>query len=251
MSTLQKTQNKAVSTDDASFIISFDFTDADQKSILDKLQKGYSLYGFKGAKGAGQVTAGVPVWFTRSFNSVFGSVTIDYQPLYKVYAFNQDVIGAFTTIEMSVLSNEYPLGTALIFQPDGTFTVDPVAVAPAGAIQVTNNSDSSTPAITFGLAAPVHGVYAPFCAFTCPPKNAVSMEPIEKVCLFAAESGEQSGSVVGNTAAPGCTFDLDSDHTDYDLLFIDNTFGITSAPGSLSVDACTASSSLNQLLASQ
>src|ERR1700743_3314772 len=90
--------------------ITFDFTTADQRAILQQLQAGnYKLFGFKGATGPNQVASGLPCWFAEPFADMFGNVEIDYTPLYKVYVFNKANIGANTTIKMEELSDEYPL----------------------------------------------------------------------------------------------------------------------------------------------
>lgn len=230
------------------FTIDFDFTSAIQNQYLAYLQKnGYTLYGFKGATGPNQVTAGLPVWFAESFEEMFGVVEIDYEPLYKVYVFNQAVIGANTTIQMQVMSKEVPLGTALIFNTDGTFSTDPGAGKP-GVITVKNNRGAGTSNVTIGLAAYVKGAYAPFCAFTSTPQSSLSMEPRETVCLFAAQPSLQSGSVLGNAAAPGCTFEFNASNISYNLEMIGSTFGITSAPGGTPVTEISSGESLMKLL---
>ena len=54
---------------------------------------------------------------------------------------------------------------------------------------------------------------------------------MKRLCLFAAQTSMISGSVVGNAAAPGCTFEFNSANIEYDLQMIASTYGITSAPG--------------------
>ena len=50
------------------FSIDFDFGSADQRTILDYLQKNnYKLFGYKGASGPNQVSAGLPTWFAEPF----------------------------------------------------------------------------------------------------------------------------------------------------------------------------------------
>jgi hypothetical protein len=229
------------------YTIGFDFTSNEQKSILQYLQaNNYSLFGYKGASGPNQVAAGLPTWFKVPYVGVFGSVEIDYEPMYKVYVFNQAVIGTNTTIKMQAMSMEFPLGTALQFNPDGTFSK--MGTAPAGTITVLNTRPAGTDNVTVGLAAKVNGEYQPFCAFTCTPQGSVSMAPNEKVCLFAAQTSLQSGSVLGNMTAPGCTFEFNSSNVNYNLLMIPSTYGIESAPGSLPVTAVSSGASLSQLL---
>lgn len=229
------------------FTIDFDFTGSVQNQILSYLQEnGYTLYGFKGASGPSQVTTGLPVWFAEPCQEMFGQVEIDYEPLYKVYVFNQAVIGANTTIQMQAMSVELPLGTAITFNADGTFST--TGAATPGLITVFNNRPAGTSNVTIGLAAYVNGDYAPFCAFTCTPQGSVSMEPNETICLFAAQPNLQSGSVVGNAAAPGCTFEFNASSISYKLAFIGSTYGITNAPGGASVTEISSGASLIQLL---
>jgi hypothetical protein len=249
-----KTMEKAVAqrtslftTNGTIFTIDFDFTGAVQNQILSYLQQNnYTLYGFKGATGPNQVTAGLPVWFAEPCQEMFGHVEIDYEPLYKVYVFNQAVIGANTTIQMQAMSAAVPLGTALTFNADGTFSAS--GTATPGLITVANNRPAGTNNVTIGLAAYVNGLYAPFCAFTCTPMGSVSMEPNETVCLFAAQPSLQSGSVIGNAAAPGCTFEFNASTISYNLEFIGSTYGITNAPGGAPVTAISSGASLIQLL---
>jgi hypothetical protein len=229
------------------FSMDFDFTNANQEAILKQLQAGgYNLLGYKGAVGPNQVTAGLPTWFAEPCAEMFGMVEIDYEPMYEVYVFNEANIAANTTIKMESLSIPLPLGTAVTFEQDGSFTVS--GSAPAGTITVFNNRPASTSNVTIGLAALVNGAYAPFCAFTCTPQGSVSMEPIENVCLFVANTGQVSGSVVGNATAPGCTFEFNSSCISYELAFIAGTLGITNAPGGLPVTETTSGANLSQLL---
>lgn len=230
------------------FTIDFDFSSADQQAILQQLQAdGYSLLGYKGAKGDNQVTAGLPTWFVEPYLEMFGSVEIDYEPMYKVYVYNQASIGANTIIQMQAMSIPLPLGTAVTFNQDGTFSAV-AGGAPAGIITVLNNRPANTLPVTVGLAAYVNGDYAPFCAFTSQPQNSVSMEPVENVCLFAAKTNQVSGSVVANAAAPGCTFDFDAASVNYNLQMVANTFGITNVPGALPVTQTSSGVNLSKLL---
>ncbi len=247
------TKNKAprktslFSADGTVYKIDFDFNDASQKAILNYLQaNNYSLFGYKGASGPNQVSAGLPTWFKVPYVEMFGIVEIDYEPLYKVYVYNQANIGTNTTISMQCLSVELPLGKAVIFNADGSFSVQ--GDAPAGTITVFNNRQANTSNVTIGLAAMVNGNYAPFCAFTCTPQGSVSMAPNEKVCLFAAQSNMVSGSVTGNATAPGCTFEFNASSIEYNLEMIAGTFGITNAPGGLAVTEISSGASLIQLL---
>ncbi|MBE0391981.1 hypothetical protein [Flavobacterium sp. PL002] len=229
------------------FTMDFDFTDASQRTILKYLQTNkYKLFGYKGASGPNQISSGLPTWFAVPYIEMFGSVEIDYEPLYKVYVFNKAVIGANTTIKMEVLSIELPLGTAIQFNSDGTFST--IGSAKPGTISILNNRPSGTTDVTVGLAAKVNGDYAPFCAFTSTPQGTVSMEPNEKVVLFAAQTNIVSGAVIGNAASPGCTFMFNASNINYNLEMIPSTYGITSAAGGLPVTAITSGASLSQLL---
>lgn len=229
------------------FTMNFDFTSASQKAILSYLQdNNYKLFGYKGASGPNQISSGLPTWFAVPYIEMFGNVEIDYEPLYKVYVFNKAVIGANTTIKMEVLSIELPLGTAVQFNPDGSFST--IGSAKPGTISILNNRPAGTTNVTVGLAAKVNGVYSPFCAFTSTPQSTVSMEPNEKVVLFAAQTNLVSGSVIGNATAPGCTFMFNASSINYDLEMIPSTYGITSAPGALPVTQISSGASLAQLL---
>lgn len=229
------------------FSIDFDFTTAPQKAILAYLQaNNYSLFGYKGASGPNQVSSGLPTWFAVPYVEMFGNVDIEYEPLYKVYVYNKAIIGTNTTIKMEALSAEIPLGKSVQFNPDGTFSV--MGNAKPGVITVLNTRPAGTTNVTVGLAAKVNGEYAPFCAFTCTPQGSVSMEPNEKVCLFAAQTNLVSGSVVGNATAPGCTFMFNASNIAYSLEMIPSTYGITNAPGGAPVTEISSGASLVQLL---
>lgn len=233
------------------YSMDFNFDSVTNTKILEKLQHGdYMLLGFKGAKGPSQVTAGVPVWFAVPFGNIFGEVAIDYTPLYKVYVFNKAKIAAFTTISMQRLSAETALGNALVFNQNGSFTSG--GSAKAGTISLRNDRPATTPELTVGLAGlvntPAGQQYLPFCAFTLPPQNAISMEPIEQVALFAARVDLQSGNVQAAATAPGCTFPFDSGSTSYALEVEDNTFEISNAPGGTPVTPVGAGTTLTTLL---
>ncbi|WP_025743195.1 hypothetical protein [Aquimarina pacifica] len=230
------------------FKIDFDLTSQEQIDILDYLQaNNYKLLGYKGASGPAQVTEGVPVWFAEPFIEMFGNVEIDYEPLYKVYVYNKATIGAYTTIQMQALSPEVPLGTAVTFNADGSWSTIPDG-APDGIITLLNNRPAGTDNITVGLASKVNGEFAPFCAFTATPQGSISMEPNETVLLFAAQDDLVSGSVVGNTTAPGCTFDFNASSTQYDLQLLPSTFGIDNAPGGRPVTVTDSGTDLTKLL---
>ncbi|SEA44142.1 hypothetical protein [Pedobacter hartonius] len=234
--------------DATTFTIGFDFTDAGQKKNLQYLQENnYQLFAYKGASGPKQITAGLPTWFAEPFTEMFGVVEIDYTPKYKVYVFNQSVIGANTTIKMQVLSDEVGLGTALVFNSDGSITSTSGSV-PADSIQIKNNRPASTSNVTVGLAALINGSYAPFCAFTSTPQGSINMTPHEKICMFAAQIGLQSGSVTAEAAAPGCTFSFSASTIGYDLLVIDGTYGLRNVDGTPYVTQISSGESLNQLL---
>jgi hypothetical protein len=229
------------------YTINFDFSTDDQRTILGELQaSGYKLCGFKGASGPSQVGAGLPAWFVEPFSDMFGDVTIDYEPLYKVFAFNQAVIGANTTIKMQSLSGEVPLGSVLLFNQDGSFTTGTAAPQP-GSIVVQNGTASGTPKLTIGLAAKVGGQYLPFCAFTSSPQGSIAMTPHETVCLFAAQTNLVSGTVTAAAAAPGCSFEFSNILMDYALKIAPSTFQTISAGKSV-VTLIDSGTNLNQLL---
>lgn len=231
------------------YTIDFDFSSSSQNTILKYLQdNNYKLMGYKGASGPNQVTSGLPTWFAEPFINMLPITEIEYEPLYKVYVSDQEVIGANTTVKVSAMSNEYPLGTSLIMDSAGNFTTNPADPAPAGTITIQNGRPAGTPNVTVGLAAKVNGEYSPFCAFTCTPEGSVNMAPTEKVCLFAAQTNLVSGSVVGATTTPGCSFDFDSSNIAYSLEMIPSTFGITNVSGTSSVAPVGSGASLVQLL---
>ncbi|MBN2737177.1 MAG: hypothetical protein JXR70_09370 [Spirochaetales bacterium] len=232
--------------------INFDFTSSEQRLILDYLQQNqYQLLGYKGAKGTGQITAGVPTWFSVPFGNIFGMVDIDYQPKYKVYIFNKAKIAANTTIEMQSLSVEYGLGTSVIFNQDGSFSTGSESV-PADSIRLKNNRPADTPDLTVGLAGlvnlPSGNQYLPFCAFTLPPQNSLNMTPQETICLFAARTALQSGNVQGNAAAPGCEFSFSASTIEYFLQILASTYQVTNVPGTPGVKSVASGETLTKLL---
>ena len=230
------------------FKIDLDFTSQDQVTILDYLQQNnYTLLAYKGASGPQQVQSGLPTWFAQPFTLLFGQVEIDYQPKYKVYVYNKAQIGANTTIQMQTLSEEVGLGTALTFTEDGRLIRGDGQV-PADSIMISNSRIANTPNVTVGLAAWIDGEYAPFCAFTSTPQGSIVMTPHETVCMFAAQTDLQSGSVTGMAAAPGCSFSFSSAAEDYKLTILPHTYQVTSAPGSVSVTPVASGQSLAELL---
>lgn len=231
------------------FNMNFDWQPVAQNDILVDLQKaGYKLMGYKGAKGVGIVSAGLPTWFAVDTTDMFGLTDINYTPVYKVYIYNEAVIGANTTISMQVQSPEVELGTLVTFDQSGRFTTEPGA-APAGQITVKNNQSATSKNVTVGLAAFVNGAYSPFCAFTSRPQNSVNMEPNEQVCIFMAQTGLVSGSVSASSTAPGCTFPYNASNIKYDLEMIPVTLGITTRSTSpSSVTPTSSGADLAQLL---
>lgn len=229
------------------FSINFDFSSGEQNQILQYLQaSAYRLMGYKGATGTNQITSGVPAWFAIDYSNMFGMVDIDYEPEYKVYVFNKSMIAPNTTIQMQALSQEIPLGTAVSFHPDGSFSIR--GTAPAGVITVRNERPLGTPDLTIGLAARVDGQFLPFCAFTSNAQGQVSMEPNENIVLFAAQTNMTPGAVTGYTINPGCHFMFSAKNTDYDLQMIQGTYGITNAPRGAFVDKVSSGQSLRELL---
>lgn len=237
---------------DTQFTIDFNFTSAEQRDVLKYLQENhYELIAYKGAKGAGSapVQAGLPTWFALPFGNLFGEVGIAYHPVYKVYVFNQAKIAANTTIKMQSLSQRIGLGHGLTFQPDGSFT--DAGDSEPGTITLHNNRPAETPDVTVGLAGlvtlPTGRQYLPFCAFTLPPQNSVTMEPVEQVAIMAARVDLHSGNVQANAAAPGCSFSFDSEHLGYDLMIEPSTYTITNDPGTTPTRALTSGQSLDFL----
>lgn len=217
---------KLKATSGTTYKIFFDFTNADQKAILDKLQaRGYSLMAFKGASGPNQVSAGLPAWFVVPFNDMLGNVEIDYQPQYMVYAYYSAQIGTDTIIQMQDTSPQIGLGTALALTQDGSF-ISGTAKAPADSIVLQDSRAAGSPDITIGLAAKIAGEFYPFCAFTSTPQGSLVMTPHENCCLFAARTDLVSGSVTGAIASPGCEFSFSAAAPDFDLAIEDSTFAI-------------------------
>jgi hypothetical protein len=219
------------------FSIGFDFQSADQRDILKYLQaNNYTLVGFKGAQGPQQVTVGVPTWFSVPFLSMFGDVTINYRPLYKVYVYNSADIAVQTIIKMQALSTAIELGQSLSFNSDGAFTSGGVGNVPANTIGLFNNRPANTAAVTVGLAGLVDtpsggSQYLPFCAFTLTPQASILMTPIEQVLLFAAQTNLTSGNVQANAAAPGCRFAFTNAVQRYDLMVTPSTYQVNNRPG--------------------
>lgn len=224
------------------FTIDFDFTNQAQRAVLGTLQAGnYNLIGFKGAIGPQQIASGVPAWFVVPFGQIFGKAQIFYEPLYKVFVFQRAQIAAQTTIEMQALSNEVPLGSALTFHQDGSFTAGGVQNVAPDSIGVLNASPGNVPPVTVGLAGlvntPAGNQYLPFCAFTLTPQGSISMTPLEQVLLMAAQVSLSSGNVQANLAAPGAMFAFSAGTMDYPLMITPNTNAITNQPGTTPVTA--------------
>ncbi|MFS4470958.1 hypothetical protein [Chryseobacterium sp. T20] len=231
----------------ALYTINFDFTSQEQKVILQYLQEnGYQLMGYKGASGTIQLMTGVPAWFAINFMDVFGTIEIDCEPQYKVYVNNTTINEPNSSIQMQFLSEEIPLGTAVTFHPDGSFSI--TGPAPAGVIVVKNDKHLGTPIITIGLAAKVNGEFQPFCAFSGIPQEHVTMVPNEKIVLFATQTNMNSGCVTTFTTAPGCKLLFSDKNVKYDLEMIPGTYGITNAPGTTAVDPISSGSPISQLI---
>jgi hypothetical protein len=217
----------------STYTIEFDFRSAAEKAILTDLQKGkYQLLAYKGASGPSQVTAGLPTWFAMPFTNIYGDFKVNYTPVYKVYVYNEVDISEDTVITMDALSQEVTLGTALTFQPDGSFKIASSPAQP-GAIKLTNNRPGGTTNLTVGLAAKINGVFAPFCAFTITPGGSINMVPHENVCMFAAQTSLQSGSVTASAAAPGSIIELVGSTQLYQLTIEESTFAVIGANGTV------------------
>ncbi|MCW1960770.1 hypothetical protein [Chryseobacterium viscerum] len=229
------------------FTINFDFTSSDQQEILRELQaNNYKLVGYKGASGPNQVSSGVPAWFSIYYFEMFGYEEIYCEPKYKVYVYNKGVIDINTTIQMHAISDEVPLGTAVTYHKDGSFST--TSGAPAEAITVKNEREAGTSDITIGLAAFVEGRFQPFCAFTCAPQGEVVMEPNENIVLFADQTDATPGSVTGYTTGSGCNFAFSDQNVKYDLEMIHGTYGIGNVPGKAPVKSIPRGTSLAELL---
>jgi len=209
--------------------INFDFSSIPAKAILADLQGGkYQLMGYKGASGPGQVSVGLPTWFSLPFTDVMGGkLDVLYTPTYLVYYFDSIDIDENTVIQMSGQSQPVTLGTELILDSLGNFTVG--TGGSAGTIQLKNNRPSGTPNLTVGLAASVNGKYAPFCAFTITPLGSIEMTPHENVCLFASQLSLASGTVTASAATPGVMFSFLPGTQTYDLAIAPSTYAVVSA----------------------
>ncbi|UTX50748.1 hypothetical protein [Chryseobacterium sp. MA9] len=229
------------------FSINFDFTSKYQQEILRYLQmNNYKLVGYKGASGPNQISSGVPAWFSIYYTEMFGYEEIDCEPKYKVYVYNKGVIDINTTIQMQAISAEIPLGTAVTFHQDGSFST--TTGAPAEAITVKNERGVGTSDITIGLAAAIKGRFQPFCAFTCAPQGEVIMKPNDNIVLFAVQKGIVPGSVTCYTAGSGCNFIFSAQNDVYDLQMIPGTYGIENAPGKAPVKSILPGTLLVELL---
>lgn len=242
---------KRIAEVDTTYSMNFDFTSSDQRNVLTYLQaNNYQLLAYKGADGPNILTVGLPTWFAVPFGNIFGLVDIDYTPMYKVYVFNQAKIAANTTIQMQVLSGELGLGNALTFNQDGSFSGS--GEAPAGSINLKNDRPAGTPNVTVGLAGlvnlPTGAQYLPFCAFTLPPQNSITMTPKETVAMFAARVSLQSGNVQAAAAAPGCSFVFSGSDTNFDLMIKDSTYQVTNTPDGAPVTSIDSGEALVPLL---
>jgi hypothetical protein len=240
----------SLSAGDTVYQMDFDFTTDEQRKVLEYLQTNdYELIGYKGAKGAGQVAAGLPTWFAMPFGQIFGSVAIDYTPKFKVYVFNRAQIAANTTIEMQSLSSEIGLGNALNFTQSGQFTS--AGSSAPGTITLNDQRPAGSGDVTVGLAGlvnlPTGTQFLPFCAFTMNPLGAITMEPMEQVAIMAARVSLQSGNVQANAAAPGASLIFDASTIDYQLRIEDSTYQITNVPGTTPVTPLTSGQSLAYL----
>lgn len=189
------------------YSINFDFRNKAQKRILEYMQqRGYKLLGFKGAESDGQV-AGIPVWLSVPYIRMSGEVKNTYQSLYKVYYMDSST-PSDKAIRMTALSEVVELGSKVTLQKDGGFSVE--SGSPENAILVVNNRGLDSGTITVGLASPVNGEYAPFCAFKIDPQKPLRMEPNDKICLFALPTVARTGSLTARALAEGALFELDA-----------------------------------------
>ncbi|MDD0975487.1 hypothetical protein [Pseudomonas fontis] len=235
------------------FNMEFDFSSAEQRAILDQVQReGYSLIAYKGATGPNQLACGVPAWFSVPFHSMFGLVTIDYQPQYKLYVSSRTSIAVNTTIQMQSLSDALSLGSAQTFNSNGSFVSGGVASVPPDSLGLFNNRPAGTPPITVGLAClvntPMGTNYLPFCAFTLNSQSSIVMRPLESILLVASPQRLTSGSVQANVSAPGCTFSFNAGTVEYDLQVMPRTYAITNLPGTPSVNPVSSGSPIGLIV---
>lgn len=235
------------------FKMLFDFNSASQKEILSQLQKqNYTLVAYRGAAGPNQLTVGVPTWFAVPFGNIFGDVDISYTPTYKLYVFNQAEIAVNTTITMQALSGETPLGNALTFNTDGSFTSGGVQGVTKDSIGLKNNRTAGSPPVTVGLAGlvdlPTGSQYLPFCAFTLAPQNSIVMTPKEEILMVAAQLNLQSGNVQASVSAPGASFAFSASTLEYQLMVAESTYAITNVPGTAPVKLIGSGDSIKSIV---
>ncbi|GEO37662.1 hypothetical protein SAE02_18100 [Skermanella aerolata] len=233
------------------FTMQFDFTSSDEQAVLTNLQElNYSLVGYLGASGTGQITAGVPTWFTVPYTQVFGTETITYTPTYQVYTTSQSPIAQGTVINMQAVSPVTGLGQGFTFAQNGSWTYGMPAgtVVPANSVGLFNGT---TQTLTVGLSAPAafnaSNSYTPFCAFTLPAQNTIFMTPNQSVMLVNAITNAVSGSVQSAIAAPGASFSFNSS-AQYFLDVMAGTYGITNAPNTAPVTPVNSGASITQVV---
>ena len=190
------------------YSINFDFRKQEQRRILEYMQRrGYKLLGFKGAESDGQVE-GVPVWLSVPYIRMSGEVKNICQSRYKVY-YMEASPAADNSIRMKALSRAAELGSRVILQEDNSFTVEPGAGS-EHAVLFINNRAAGSGTITVGLASPVNGAYAPFCAFKVEPRRTLTMVPNDKICLFALPTAMRTGTVAARAVTEGTMFEFNA-----------------------------------------
>ena len=235
-----------------SFTMQFDFTQDPELTVLAQLQKlNYSLVAYLGASGTGQITVGVPTWFTVPYSDVFGKETITYTPSYQVYVSTQSTIAQGTVITMNSQSPTTGLGQGFTFGQNGSWSYGLPAgtVIPPDSVGLFNGNSRE---LTIGLAAPAalnggNAAFTPFCAFTVPPQNTIFMTPNQTVMLVNAITActlPEETAVIG---APGASFSF-LDSPQYFLDVTPNTYAITNAPNTAPVKPVNSGASISQVV---
>jgi len=194
------------------YTIKFDFTSSDQLAILSTLQQqGYSLLVFQSIDSL-QDAQPTPIWLVLPFTNIFGVFTLSFTPQYKVYVAHTGASAVARAAANGVgdsfaMSNVVPLGTSLVFQQNGSFTVGTQSV-PANAIQVYNAATAGGQVLTTGLAASANGSYNPFNATSIAPTITVQMTPRSNLIFGVAQLDLVEGVVSENTFAPGAQIRL-------------------------------------------
>lgn len=224
------------------YTIEFDFTSSAQQAVLSALQQdGYSLLVFQSIPSLEDAQQ-TPIWLLQSFNDVFGVFTLTFTPEYKAYVTQGSVLGAENAHKATervgssfAMSNVVPLGTALVFNQNGSFTPD-TRSAPANAIALRNAATAGSQSLTTGLAANIEGIYSPFSAAPIPPSTVVVTTPISNVVLGVSQYNIEQGHMKFSSYVQGAQLDIRAGQPLY-TLSIDPTTKAVIGAGTTTVEA--------------